>query len=244
MSEPIEAEIVDRRMTEMVQRFPDHLIKSKAGHDYVEHAVVRQRLIHIFGAPPKIEILRELYDGEKLTGIVMRLTVPGFEPVEDTGECDNPQSKTNGARAKDASSDAIKRCAMALGVGLHLWAQENYYLDTLDKFSRTPHSASDLPQPSESAKSGNVEGSAQAEPQPGGVSDPPSGSSPSEWWGAGYVEKYGAAKFCKIASSFSKNKTKITDPRQTEAATEEQRQAIIDALTADEWSAPAKAGAK
>jgi hypothetical protein len=29
---------------------------------------------------------------------------------------------------KDAMSDAYKRCAMRLGVGLHLWAQEHYYL--------------------------------------------------------------------------------------------------------------------
>jgi len=34
---------------------------------------------------------------------------------------------------KDAVSDAVKRCAMALGVGLHLWSQINntdeYFLD-------------------------------------------------------------------------------------------------------------------
>jgi hypothetical protein len=30
---------------------------------------------------------------------------------------------------KNAASDAIKRCAMRLGVGLSLWSQENYYLD-------------------------------------------------------------------------------------------------------------------
>ena len=30
---------------------------------------------------------------------------------------------------KDAASDALKRCAMRLGLGLHLWAQEHYFLD-------------------------------------------------------------------------------------------------------------------
>ena len=34
---------------------------------------------------------------------------------------------------KDAVSDAVKRCAMAFGVGLHLWAQfegkSEYFLD-------------------------------------------------------------------------------------------------------------------
>jgi len=34
---------------------------------------------------------------------------------------------------KDARSDAVKRCSMAMGVGLHLWAQfdgqSEYFLD-------------------------------------------------------------------------------------------------------------------
>jgi hypothetical protein len=28
-------------------------------------------------------------------------------------------------------SDAVKRCAMRVGVGLHLWSQENYVLDQM-----------------------------------------------------------------------------------------------------------------
>ena len=31
--------------------------------------------------------------------------------------------------AKHAESDAFKRCAMKVGLGLHLWAGEEYYLD-------------------------------------------------------------------------------------------------------------------
>ena len=46
----------------------------------------------------------------------------------------NPTNwRTDGARLKDAVSDAIKRCAMAIGVGLHLWSQfegkSEYFLD-------------------------------------------------------------------------------------------------------------------
>jgi hypothetical protein len=117
------------QVVEMSRPFPSKYISDDGrGNDYVRHDIVLQRLIQIFGRPPKIEVLRELYDAEKLTGVVMRLTVPGFDPVEEAGEADNPQSKTNGARAKDACSDAIKRCAMRLGLGLHLWSQQNYFL--------------------------------------------------------------------------------------------------------------------
>jgi len=38
-------------------------------------------------------------------------------------------SGNNASNLKNASSDALKRCAMRVGVGLHLWSQENYYLD-------------------------------------------------------------------------------------------------------------------
>ena len=54
--------------------------------------------------------------------------------VVEAGDVEKPDNwKTNGARMKDAMSDAIKRCAMALGVGLHLWSQmkgkDEYFLD-------------------------------------------------------------------------------------------------------------------
>jgi hypothetical protein len=119
----------DWRIPELARPYPEKYIRDDGrGNSYVPHHVVTQRLIQIFGAPPKIEILREVYDGDVLSGVLMRLTVYGLEPVEEFGEADNPQSKTNGARAKDACSDAIKRCAMRLGNGLHLWAQESYFL--------------------------------------------------------------------------------------------------------------------
>ena len=43
---------------------------------------------------------------------------------------------------KDAISDAVKRCAMALGIGLHLWSQfdgeSEYFLDKqLEKYGDT-----------------------------------------------------------------------------------------------------------
>ena len=43
--------------------------------------------------------------------------------VEEAGDRTTFNWHTDGARLKDAISDAVKRCAMAFGVGLHLWAQ-------------------------------------------------------------------------------------------------------------------------
>ena len=65
----------------------------------------------------------------------MTLEIDGqIVTVEEAGECEQPFNwRTDGARMKDAVSDAVKRCAMAFGVGLHLWAQfegkSEYFLD-------------------------------------------------------------------------------------------------------------------
>ena len=113
---------------ELAKPFPKKYIHDDGRkNDYVPHHVVNQRLIQIFGAPPRISIVREIYDVDKLRGVLMRLEAGGY-CVEEFGEADNPQSKTNGARSKDAASDAIKRCAMRLGLGLHLWAGDDYFL--------------------------------------------------------------------------------------------------------------------
>lgn len=158
------------RVKELARPFPSKYISDDGrGNDYVAHSIVRQRLIHIFGVPPKTEVLREIYDEPEhiLTGVVMRLTVPGFEPVEECGEADNPQSKTNGARAKDACSDAIKRCAMSLGLGLHLWAQKNYFLfDKLSEAGPQQSAESATTESPSSTADPSVEGDVPASPSP------------------------------------------------------------------------------
>lgn len=68
-----------------------------------------------------------------VVGVVLRMeaTVDG-EPwwAEEVGDCEDPHNwPHDGARAKDAFSDAYKRCAMRLGVALHLWAQQDFYID-------------------------------------------------------------------------------------------------------------------
>ena len=68
---------------------------------------------------------------ESVVGCFGRLTVEIDEKlvtVTSIGDVEYDQ-KNDGSNAKHAESDAFKRCAMKLGLGLHLWAGEEYYLD-------------------------------------------------------------------------------------------------------------------
>jgi len=126
------------QLYELSRRFPDKLIhKNPSGFgDYIQHSVIRQRLLTVLGAY-STDVVETLYDDGIITGVILRLTcvIDGNEiSVVEAGDVENPSNwKTNGARMKDAMSDAIKRCAMALGVGLHLWSQidgqDEYFLD-------------------------------------------------------------------------------------------------------------------
>jgi hypothetical protein len=122
-------------LAQLVKPFPDSMVKTKPGKfaaAYVEHSDVTQRLLEVVG-PFGWTLVREVYDDGRLVGVVGRMTVEvdGREvTVEEAGDVeDQGGHKHNGARLKDASSDAIKRCAMRLGLGLHLWAGDHYWLD-------------------------------------------------------------------------------------------------------------------
>ena len=127
-----------KQLHELSKRFPDKFIHDNpSGYgDYIQHSVIRQRLLSVLGAY-STDVVEVIYDGEVVTGIILKLTcnIDGKDiSVVEAGDVEKPDNwKTNGARMKDAMSDAIKRCAMALGVGLHLWSQMNgqdeYFLD-------------------------------------------------------------------------------------------------------------------
>lgn len=67
-----------------------------------------------------------------VVGVVCRLSVEvdgRRVSVEEAGDCEDPHNwPHDGARLKDAMSDAFKRCAMRLGLGLHLWSEDSYFL--------------------------------------------------------------------------------------------------------------------
>ena len=129
------------QLYELSRRFPTKFIHQKGFGDYIQHSVIRQRLLTVLGAY-STDVVETIYDDGIITGVVLKLTcvVDGNEvSVTEVGDVENPTNwKTNGARMKDAMSDAIKRCAMSLGVGLQLWStfklddgtiQDEYFLD-------------------------------------------------------------------------------------------------------------------
>ena len=135
------------QLYELSRVFPDKFIhKNPTGFgDYIQHSVIRQRLLSVVGAYSQEvkHIIRETLtdkqgkEMEVVTGVILALTVEidgELVTVEEAGDVEQPFNwRTDGARLKDAISDAVKRCAMAMGVGLHLWSQfdgqSEYFLD-------------------------------------------------------------------------------------------------------------------
>jgi hypothetical protein len=147
--------VADTHLAELARPFPTDFVERKDGSDYVAHHVVNQRLLSIVGpfdfelvqvirgdvaavaADPSARSRRAKAGTPALRNVVvggiwrLTCTIDGrqvrVEEVGDVGDVHNWAH--DGARLKDAASDALKRCAMRLGLGLHLWAQEHYFLD-------------------------------------------------------------------------------------------------------------------
>ena len=131
------------QLAKLASPFPDKFIETKPGKfaaSYVPHGIVSQFLLGIVGPHDfAIDTLGRDADGT-LTGCLCTLTVDidgRTTSIQEVGECENPNNwKTDGARLKACASDGIKRCAMRLGLGLHLWHKHdgNYVLaDILEK---------------------------------------------------------------------------------------------------------------
>ena len=123
-------------LRDLVKRIPASYVKTKPGGfqaDYVSHADIQQILLAKLG-PCTQEVKELIYNAEgQLQGCILRMTyeIDGQTIViEEAGDVERPGAN-NGANAKNAVSDAVKRCAMRVGVGLHLWSQENYVLDRM-----------------------------------------------------------------------------------------------------------------
>jgi hypothetical protein len=119
---------------------PQYVEKAPGGKfgSYVPHPIVNQALLAIVG--PFNWSVTDWQRGEdgKIEGCVGRLscTIDGvYVEVCEPGDCEQPSNwKTQGARMKDAASDAFKRCCMRMGLGLHLWSKDHYFLyDQLSK---------------------------------------------------------------------------------------------------------------
>ena len=124
---------MESELIELVTPFPDKYIRQKPGKanaSYVNHGVIRQRLLDVVGFYDW-SVDREIYQQDgTLTGCIGTLTirVGGRDiKVQGSGDVEHNQG-TNGANLKHAESDAFKRAAMNLGLGLHLWCGDEYFL--------------------------------------------------------------------------------------------------------------------
>lgn len=132
------------QLHELSRPFPAALIKQKPGKysaAYVEHSVISQRLLEVVG-PYSFEVKQMIANPDGVvTGCLATLTctIDGQEVrITEVGDVEHPGTN-NASSGKTAASDALKRCAMRIGVGLHLWSQDNYYLDrALEKRESAP----------------------------------------------------------------------------------------------------------
>lgn len=120
------------QLTRLAKPFAPQYVKPPAQGkygDYVDHEIVNQALLLILG-PFSFRVEQVLYNPDGLVdGCTASLTatVDGVEvTVTEAGDCDHAEiKKTQGDRLKNAASDALKRCAMRLGCGIHLWVGKN-----------------------------------------------------------------------------------------------------------------------
>ena len=133
---------------QLARRFPDSMIEKKPGGkfqaDYISHGVITSRMLEVLG-PFDWAISRIITNTDGLAvGCIGRLevTVDGRPVViEEVGDVEHP-GPNSASNLKNASSDALKRAAMRLGLGLHLWVGDQYYLDrALEKRLNAPESA-------------------------------------------------------------------------------------------------------
>jgi len=144
--------VSDTQLRKLATPIPDRYVaKSAKGMDAVDHTVVTQ-LLHLYAPGWSFEIREVLRSdvptketqkgkwpgGMYVTGCVGRLTVTidgATQVIEEAGGVELAGMKDgDGERLKHATSDALKRCAMRVGLGLSIWAQQSYFLDrALDK---------------------------------------------------------------------------------------------------------------
>ncbi len=131
------------QLSELARPFPETHTKTKPGSysaPYVDHAVINQRLLQVVG-PFDWEVREFIMNPEGLiAGCVGTLSceIDGRRvTISEVGDVANPKP-ANGENAQIAASQAFKRCAMRLGLGLHLWSGDLYFLDKVLTESSEP----------------------------------------------------------------------------------------------------------
>jgi hypothetical protein len=124
---------MSEQLYELSRPFPDSLVKQKPGKfaaAYVEHSVIVQRLLEIVG-PFNFTVDKPITNPDGVVSgclATLECWIDGdYITITEVGDVEHP-GPNNGSNLKNAASDALKRCAARIGLGTHLWAQDNYYL--------------------------------------------------------------------------------------------------------------------
>jgi len=153
---PSPSAVPSSQLARLATRFPERFIdRDPGGNLYVSHSTVNEWLLGVVG-PFSFELVQVLRGDvaevapnpqgsskrakagtpalqQVVVGGVWRLSVEvdgRAVRVEESGDCEDPANwRHDGQRLKQAASDALKRCAMRLGLGLHLWSGDAYVLD-------------------------------------------------------------------------------------------------------------------
>lgn len=137
----------------LLQRTPKHEIKTRQGRggmqfSYVEHGYVTERLNLVFGFNWDFEVVdKQILEDEVIVEAKLTVRTPGSQTIVKTqfGGADIKRH-TSGAKSgrplsiaddyKAAASDALKKCASLLGVGLDLYGRDRPY--DLDEPEQAP----------------------------------------------------------------------------------------------------------
>jgi hypothetical protein len=122
------------QLQDLSKRLPEKWIQQKPGvgfaAKYASHGDIQQALLAKVG-PTSQRIVKEIYnsEGNVLEGVILEMVFHiDLEPVviQEIGESER-DTGNNALNLKNSVSDAVKRCAMRVGLGLELWT-ENYAL--------------------------------------------------------------------------------------------------------------------
>lgn len=143
----------------LLQRTPPHEIKERQGRggqrfSYVEHGYVTERLNLVFGFNWDFEVEdKQMLDDEVIVSAKLTVRTPGgqtivksqFGGAEIKRHASGPRSGRPLSVADDykaAASDALKKCASLLGIGLDLYGRDRPYEIEADQTPRRAKSVS------------------------------------------------------------------------------------------------------
>lgn len=122
------------QLLDLARKFTGKYVRNNPGSyeaPYVDHAVINQRLLRVVG-PFDWDVREFITDPDgTITGCVGTLSceIDGRRvTVSEVGDV-GASKRSNGENAQVAASQAFKRCAMRLGLGLHLWSKELHFLE-------------------------------------------------------------------------------------------------------------------